>query len=180
MQEMWVRSLGQEDPLEKEMGTHSSILAWKILHGQRSWAGYSGKKTDRIERLTLLRHQSGNVSCWPSSLSLSISLEAKYKWLQRSVGLHCSSDPISPSLLSSGHEFPLTVLPQGFGVFGELTSNVLTLTNPSPPGKPPCTLHGVMMSGTLVSCHILSAYNSARHILGAQFVSVEPLRFIWQ
>ena len=29
-QEMWVQSLGQEDPLEKEMGTHSSILAWKI------------------------------------------------------------------------------------------------------------------------------------------------------
>ena len=31
MQETWVRSLGQEDPLEKEMATHSSILAWKIL-----------------------------------------------------------------------------------------------------------------------------------------------------
>ena len=30
MQETWVRSLGQEDPLEKEMATHSSILAWRI------------------------------------------------------------------------------------------------------------------------------------------------------
>ena len=29
-QETWVRSLGQEDPLEKEMETHSSTLAWKI------------------------------------------------------------------------------------------------------------------------------------------------------
>ena len=29
-QETWVRSLGREDPLEKEMATHSSILAWKI------------------------------------------------------------------------------------------------------------------------------------------------------
>ena len=29
-QEMWVLSLGQEDPLEKEIGTHSSILAWEI------------------------------------------------------------------------------------------------------------------------------------------------------
>ena len=28
--ETWVRYLGQEDPLEKEMATHSSILAWKI------------------------------------------------------------------------------------------------------------------------------------------------------
>ena len=31
VQETRVRSLGWEDPLEKEMGTHSSILAWKIL-----------------------------------------------------------------------------------------------------------------------------------------------------
>ena len=30
MQETWVRSLGWEDPLEKEMATHSSILAWKV------------------------------------------------------------------------------------------------------------------------------------------------------
>ena len=29
-QEMWVRSLGQQNPLEEEMATHSSILAWKI------------------------------------------------------------------------------------------------------------------------------------------------------
>ena len=31
MQEMWVWSLGREDPLEKEMATHSSILAWETL-----------------------------------------------------------------------------------------------------------------------------------------------------
>ena len=30
MQETWVLSLGQEDPLEKEMTAHASILAWKI------------------------------------------------------------------------------------------------------------------------------------------------------
>ena len=30
MQEVWVQSLGQEDLLEKEMATHSGILAWKI------------------------------------------------------------------------------------------------------------------------------------------------------
>ena len=30
MQETWVRSLDQEDPLEKRMATHSSILAWRI------------------------------------------------------------------------------------------------------------------------------------------------------
>ena len=30
MQETWVQSLGQEDPVEREMATHSSILAWEI------------------------------------------------------------------------------------------------------------------------------------------------------
>ena len=37
MQEAWVRSLGQEDPLEKEMATHSSILAWRIPMDGGSW-----------------------------------------------------------------------------------------------------------------------------------------------
>ena len=31
LQETWVQSLGQEDPLEEGMATHSSILAWRIL-----------------------------------------------------------------------------------------------------------------------------------------------------
>ena len=30
VQETWVQSLGREDPVEKEMATHSSILAWRI------------------------------------------------------------------------------------------------------------------------------------------------------
>ena len=40
VQETRVQSLGQGDPLEKEMATHSSILAWES-HGQRSLPGYS-------------------------------------------------------------------------------------------------------------------------------------------
>ena len=39
MQETWFQFLVQKEPLEKEMATHSSILAWRIL--QRSLAGYS-------------------------------------------------------------------------------------------------------------------------------------------
>jgi len=38
MQKMQVRSLGREDPLEEEMATHSSILAWEI-----SWTEESGR-----------------------------------------------------------------------------------------------------------------------------------------
>jgi len=40
MEETWVWSLGQKDPLEEEVATHSSILTGKP-HGQRSLAGYS-------------------------------------------------------------------------------------------------------------------------------------------
>ena len=40
IRETWVRSLGQEDPLEKGMATHFSILA-EELHEQRILAGYS-------------------------------------------------------------------------------------------------------------------------------------------
>ena len=46
-QETQVPSLGQEVPLEEEMATHSSILAWKIPQTERSLAGYSpwGRKS---------------------------------------------------------------------------------------------------------------------------------------
>ena len=40
MQDTWVQSLGWEDPLEKEMATHSGILAWRIL-GLQSLVGYT-------------------------------------------------------------------------------------------------------------------------------------------
>ena len=75
MQKTRVQSLGWEDPLEKEMVTHSSILAWEIpwtekpgrlqstpvflpgkSHGQRSLVGYSPwgrKESDTTERLYL-------------------------------------------------------------------------------------------------------------------------------
>ena len=37
LQETWVQSLGQEDPLEKGMATHSSILAWRIPMDREAW-----------------------------------------------------------------------------------------------------------------------------------------------
>ena len=44
MRETWVRSLGQEDPLEKERATHSGILAWKI-----PWTEEPGEMTELLE-----------------------------------------------------------------------------------------------------------------------------------
>ena len=41
MQEMWVRSLGWEDPLEMEITTHSSIIAWEISWTEKpDWLQY--------------------------------------------------------------------------------------------------------------------------------------------
>jgi len=57
MLEMRVGSLDWVDFLEKEMATHSNILAWKI-HGQRSLAGYSPwgcKASDMTVPIMLLR-----------------------------------------------------------------------------------------------------------------------------
>ena len=59
MQETWVLSLGWED-LEKEMGTHSSILAWKILWteepgGLQSWGR---KEAERLSGLTFFHFLS--------------------------------------------------------------------------------------------------------------------------
>ena len=56
MRETRVQSLGQEDPLEEGMATHSSILAWRVPPNRGAWRGYSpwgGKESDTTERLTL-------------------------------------------------------------------------------------------------------------------------------
>jgi len=56
MEDTQVQSLGQEDPLEKEMATHSSILAWEIpwtekpgglqsMRSQKSWTQLSNETT---------------------------------------------------------------------------------------------------------------------------------------
>ena len=56
MQETWVRSLGQEDPLKKEMATHSSTLAWKI-----PWMEEPGGPV----------HEVAKSQTWLSNFSLS-------------------------------------------------------------------------------------------------------------
>ena len=49
-QELRVQSLGQEDPLEEGMTTHSSVLAWEI-HGQRATVRGVAKELNMAERL---------------------------------------------------------------------------------------------------------------------------------
>ena len=78
MWDTWVESLGQEDLLEKEMATHSSILAWKIpwmeepgrlqSMGSQSWTRLSdftflsvhGKNIQRIPQISKRNRKMGN------------------------------------------------------------------------------------------------------------------------
>ena len=65
---MWIQSLGPEDPLEMEMATHSSILAWRIQWTEKP-GGYSPwgcKESDTTEQLTHTHKQtSGLLICVP-------------------------------------------------------------------------------------------------------------------
>ena len=73
--ETWVRSLGQEDPLEKETATHSSILAWRI-----PWTGEVGglqftgsKESDTTELLHLTSLHRIKTSYTVGSLNWTVS-----------------------------------------------------------------------------------------------------------
>ena len=54
-QEMWVQALGLEDPLEKEMATHSSSLAWKIPWTEEP-VGLQSAGLQRVEHDRMTEH----------------------------------------------------------------------------------------------------------------------------
>ena len=58
IQETWVQALGWEDPLEENMATHSSILAWRIPMDRGSWpaAVHGITESDRTEWLSTAQH----------------------------------------------------------------------------------------------------------------------------
>ena len=73
MQETWVSSLGAEDPLEKGMVTHSSILAWEIPWTEKPGRLQSRgcKGLDMTERLTLII----SISPTPNRISGLLNIE---------------------------------------------------------------------------------------------------------
>ena len=107
MQETQVQSLGQEDLLEKEMATHSSILAWRIL-----WIEVPGgpktmghKDLDVTQRLTLF-----SCYCWPlNHAGLGVPTLSRVEnprvILELALSLH-----ISPSTSSTNHSLDSTMV----------------------------------------------------------------------
>ena len=64
MRETWVGSLSWEDPLEEEMATHSSTLAWRIPWMEEPGAGYSPwdcKESDMTEHFTFTVYSGKNI-----------------------------------------------------------------------------------------------------------------------
>ena len=79
MQETWVWSLGREDPLEKEMATHSSILAWRI-----PWTEEPGG----LQSMGLQRvgpDWATSLSDWSNLAAAAVGPYATYKGMLRAV-----------------------------------------------------------------------------------------------
>ena len=94
MRETQVRFLGQEDPLEKEMAIHSSILVWKI-----PW-------TEEPDRLQSMGSQRVGHD-WATSLNLSNILCLHFGLL-----LHCQMFlPVKPLKFSAQNHFPTLISP---------------------------------------------------------------------
>ena len=98
MQETWVRFLGQEDPLEKEMVIHSSTLAWKIV-----WT----EEPDRLQSMGLQRVGHD----WATSLTHSLSPWKRERKGWGRGGIYLPGFLLSPVLadrdLSHGELTPL-------------------------------------------------------------------------
>ena len=63
MQEMGIQSLSQEDPLEKEMATHSSILAWKIPWTEEP-GGLQSMGSQRVGQDLVTKQQNNARELW--------------------------------------------------------------------------------------------------------------------
>ena len=88
MQEMWVRSLGREDPLAKGMETHSSILAWEMPWTEEEPDGLQSIGSQRVRHDLVTEQQQENSQvikslpcvCVPSKLNI-LCLISSYREL---------------------------------------------------------------------------------------------------
>ena len=76
MQEIWIRSLGWEDPLEEGMATHSSILVWRIPMDRGAWWVLS-MGSQRVGRDWATKH---STPPWVQTVSLLPKLQSFKAW----------------------------------------------------------------------------------------------------
>ena len=102
-QETWVRSLGREDPLEKEVATRSRIIAWRIL-----WTEEPGRLPPMGSQRVGHGWATEHMYEWPhvASLFICYNKHSFYIYISESVEQHrvCSS---LPSLLTCEFSFCL-------------------------------------------------------------------------
>ena len=94
MQEMWVRSQGREDPLEKEVPTHTSIRAWEIPWTEEP-GGLQSMELQRVGHDLLAKQQQHNlyiVKC----PNLDIHLSPRSKDTSTLEGSHLCLPAITP------------------------------------------------------------------------------------
>ena len=104
VQEPWVGSLHQEEPLAKEMVTHSSSLAWEV-HGQRSLAGFSPwgcKDSDMTLQLNYKYFRTNRFSSLGLSLLTCNVTKLKQTTLQAFWQLNCSITNSRQQLTADG------------------------------------------------------------------------------
>ena len=79
MQETWVLSLGWEDPLEKEIATHSSVLAWRIPRTEDPgrYSPWGRREFDETKRLSL---HFARVLVWLYVFRVEIRRVAVFAW----------------------------------------------------------------------------------------------------
>ena len=88
MRETWVQSLGLEDPLEEDMATHSSILAWKIPWTEKPW-GLQSMGLQRVRHDWAMKHActQSSYEVSPRAPSSRDALEMSYRSSQGSQSL---------------------------------------------------------------------------------------------
>ena len=132
MQEMWVWSLCREDPLEKEIATHSSILVWKI-----PWT----EETGRLHSMGLQRVGHD----WATSLSLStffmVHLSQSYMTTREIIALTIRTfvgRVISLLALDWAHAMPKVIPTSSFPTW-KITIKFDSVTNSTDHVRPDCT-----------------------------------------
>ena len=166
MRETWVRSLGLEAPLEKEMATHSSILAWRIPRmeepGRLQSTGSNGVEKSRTwlsDFMFTFRLTLAKCYLWDDALLLTT-----IPWLLLSIGkswiiLHC-------------HSSPSKLWPQPFPVWRPSTVSISPRVAAScfPPGHTPfCLFDSVLLvspvlrKSSITACFQIHSALTASH-----------------